>query len=205
MNELISPDHRSSGNGWADQLTAYRQRTRGRSRGLERDASEICVFERPVAVDTSSGAALSPSFSLRDTSNLWTDTSHRWTAAASSGALLRVGTGTATSNVYLKDPGGLLPPWAIAEDARRSTKSMNPSSNTTNAMMTVNGQHGAMVGVVENEPATGCHVVRVPTSEADSDSLVVMICILFRRCTDESSRAFASILSSRLRLLEIHR
>ena len=68
MNELISPDHRSSGNGWADQLTAYRQRTRGRSRGLERDASEICVFELPVAVDTSSGAALSPSFSLRDVS-----------------------------------------------------------------------------------------------------------------------------------------
>ena len=104
------------------------------------------MFERPVAVDTSSGAALSP-----------------------------------------------------------NTKSMNPSSTTTNAMMTVNGQHGAMVGVVEKEPATGCHVVRVPTSEADSDSLVVMICILFRRCTEETSRGFASILSSRLRLLEIRR
>jgi hypothetical protein len=64
MNELISPDHRSSGNGWADQLTAYRQRTRGRIRGLERGAG-VCLIERPVAVDTSSGAALSPTFFAR--------------------------------------------------------------------------------------------------------------------------------------------
>jgi hypothetical protein len=206
MNELFSSDHQSSGNGWADQLTAYRQRAKGPSRGFERDASEICAFERPVAVDSSSGAALSPSFSLRDTSNLLIDTSNRWTAAGNSGELFRVGTGTATFNIYLKGPGGSLPLWAIEEDACRSTKSMDPSSTTTNAMMTVNGQHGATGGVVENEPATRCHVVRVPPSEAGSESLVVMVCNLhlsldesqFGRCADELGRAFAAILSSRL-------
>jgi len=202
MNELFSPDHRSSGNGWADQLAAYRQRARAPSHGLERDASEICAFERPVAVNT----ALSPSFSLRDMSNLLIDTSNRWTAAANSGELVRVGTSTATFNVYLKGPGGSLTLWAMEEDACRFTKSMDPSSTTTNAMMTVNGQHGAAGGVVENEPATGCHVVRVPPSEAGSESLVVIVCNLrlsldesqFRRCADELSRAFAAILSSRL-------
>jgi hypothetical protein len=101
MNELFSPDHRSSGNGWADELTAYLQRARGSSRG----------------------------------------------------------------NLLI---GCSLPLWVIDEDACRSTKSMDPSSTTTNAMMTVNGQHGATGGVVENEPATGCRVVRVPPKLAPS-------------------------------------
>ena len=204
MNELFSPDHQSSANGWADQLTAYLERTRGSSGGRERGASEICAFDRPVAVNRSSWASSPPSSSLRDTSNLLIDTSNRWTKAASSREL--IGTGTATLSIYRKDPGGSLPLWAIEEDACHSTKSMDRSSTTTNVMMTVNGQHGATVGVVESEPATGCHVVRVPPSEAGSESLIVMVCNLHlsldesqvRCCADELSRAFMAILSSRL-------
>jgi hypothetical protein len=120
--------------------------------------------------------------------------------------MLRVGTGTATFNVYRKDPGGSLPLWAIEEDACHSAKSMNRSATTTNAMMTINGHHGATGGVVENESATECHVARVPPSEARSESLIVMVCNLHssldesqvRGCADELSRAFAAILSSRL-------
>jgi|SRR3954452_15606245 hypothetical protein len=183
MNELFSPDHWPSGNGWADQLTAYLQRAKGPSRGLERAASEMCAFER--SVHTSSGAALPPSFSLRDNSNLLLDTSNRWTAAASYGELLRVDTGTATFNVYLKDSDGSLPLGAIKEEACGPTKSMDPS--TTNTEMTVNGQHGATGGVVEGEPATECQVVCAPSSGVGSESLVVIVC-----------RAFVAILSSRL-------
>jgi K+-sensing histidine kinase KdpD len=180
----------------ADQLAASRRHANDLSGGLERATAEINALERRIAVDMSSVAALSRSLSLIDMSD-------RWTAAASYGELFRAGTGIATFTIYLKDPDGYVPVWAVEEDTTRSTKSMEPLPSTTiDAMMTENAGRGAKGAVGESEPGTGCCVVPVPPSDVDSEPLAVIVCDLhpsqdarqFRRRADELSRAFATIL-----------
>jgi K+-sensing histidine kinase KdpD len=180
----------------ADQLAACHRRACDLSGGLERATAEINALERRIAVDMRSVAALSRSFSLIDMSD-------RRAAAVSYGELFRVGTGTATFTVYLKDPDGYVPVWAVEEDTTRSTKSMEPLPSTTiEAMMTENARRGATGDVGESEPGTGCYVVRVPPSDVGSEPLAVIVCDLhpsqdarqFRRRADELSRAFATIL-----------
>jgi hypothetical protein len=180
----------------ADQLAACRRRADDLSGGLERATAEIDALERRIAVDGSSVAALSRSFSKIDMSD-------RRAAAVSFGELFRIGTGTATFSIYLKDPDGYVPVWAIEEDATRSTKSMEPLRSTAiDAMMTENERCGATDEVGDSEPNTGCHVVRVPPSDVGSEPRAVIVCDLhpsqdarqFRRRADELSRAFATIL-----------
>jgi hypothetical protein len=180
----------------ADQLAACRRCANDLSGGLERATAEINALERRIAVDTSSVAALSRSFSLIDMSD-------RRAAAVSYGELFRAGTGTATVTIYLKDPDGYLPVWAIEEDTARSTKSMEPLPSTAiDAIMTENAGRGATADVGESQPGTGCYVVRVPPSDVGCEPLAVIVCNLhrlqdarqFRRRADELSRAFATIL-----------
>jgi hypothetical protein len=96
-----------------------------------------------------------------------------------------------------------VPVWAVEEDTVRSTKSMEPLPSTAiDAMTTENARHGATGDLGENDPGAGCHVVRVPPSDAGSEPLAVIVCQLhpaqdasqFRRRADELSRAFATIL-----------
>lgn len=180
----------------ADELAACRRRANDVSGGLERATAEINALERRIAVDTSSVAALSRSFSLIDMSD-------RRAAAVSYGELFRVGTGTATFTIYLKEPDGYVPVWAVEEHTTRSTRSMEPLPSTTiDAMTTGNPGQGATGDVGESEPGTGCHVVRVPPSDVGSEPLAVIVCDphpsqdakQFRRRADELSRAFATIL-----------
>ena len=180
----------------ADQLAACRRRADDLSGGLERASAEINALERRIAVDMRSVAALSRSFSLIDMSD-------RRAAAVSYGELFRAGTGIATFTIYLKDPDGYVPVWAVEEDTARSTKSMQPLLSTTvDAMTAGNAGHGARGDVGESEPGAGCYVVRVPPSDAGSEPPAVIVCRLhpsqdarqFRRRADEFSRAFATIL-----------
>jgi hypothetical protein len=180
----------------ADQLAACRRRADDLSSGLDRATAEINALERRIAVDMSSVAALSRSFSLIDMSD-------RWAAAVSYGELFRVGTGAATFTVYLKDSDGYVPVWAVEEDTTRSTKSMEPLPSTAfDTMMTENAACEAPGDVGESAPGTRCHVVRVPPSDVGSEPLAVVVCDLhpsqdarqFRRRADDLSRAFATIL-----------
>src|SRR5260370_32844869 len=156
----------------ADQLAACRRRANDLSGGLERASAEINALERRIAVDMSSVAALSRSLSLIDMSD-------RWTAAVSYGELFRAGTGIATFTIYLEDPDGYVPVWAVEEDTAHSTKSMEPlPSATVDAMTAENAGHGATGDVAESEPGAGCYVVRVPPSDAGSEPLAGVVCHL---------------------------
>jgi hypothetical protein len=182
----------------ADQLAACRRRANDLSNGLERAAAEVNALERRIAVDMSSVAALSRSLSLIDMSD-------RSAAAVSYGELFRIGTGTATLAVYLKEANGYVPVWAVEEDAVRSTKSMEAlPSATIEAMMMENAGRAESGDDGESEPGTACHVVCVPPSDAGSEPLAVIVCDLhpsqdarqFRRRAGELSRAFATILQA---------
>ena len=188
--------HISQATELADQLEASRRCASDLSGGLERATAEVNALERRIAVDTSSVAALSRTLSLIDMSD-------RRAAAMSYGELFRVGTGAATFTVYLKDPGGYVPVWAVEEDAFRSTTSMKPLAVAAiEAMLIENAKPRVMAGA--GEPDNRCHVVSVPPSDAGSGPLAVIICDLhlskdidqFRRRSDELSRAFATILSA---------
>jgi hypothetical protein len=180
----------------ADQLAACCRRADDLSGGLEQATAEINALERRIAVDTSSVAALSRSFSLIDMRD-------RRAAAVSFGELFRIATGTATFIIYLKGPDCYVPVWAIEEEITCSTKSMEPLPSTTiDAMMTGKAGCGATGEVGESEPDTGCCVVRVPPSDVGSEPRAVIVCNLdpsqdarqFRRRSDELSRGFATIL-----------
>ena len=188
--------HISQATEVADQLEASRRCASDLSGGLERATAEVNALERRIAIDTSSVAALSRTLSLLDMSD-------RRAAAMSYGELFRVGTGAATFTIYLKDPGGYVPVWAVEEDAFRSTTSMKPLAIAAiEAMLLENAKPRVMDGA--GEPDNRCHVVSVPPSDAGSGPLAVIICDLhlskdidqFRRRSDELSRAFATILSA---------
>lgn len=181
-----------------DQLAACRRRATDLSDGLERATAEINALERRIAVDMSSVAALSRSFSRIDLSN-------RRTAAASYGELFRVGAGATTFTIYLKGRDGYVPVWAIEDNAARSTKSIEPlPPRTIDAMMNENAGCDATGEVGTSGLRAGCHVVRVPPSDVGSKPLAAIVCHLypsqdvkqFRRRADELSRAFATILSA---------
>jgi hypothetical protein len=180
----------------ADELAVCRQRANDLSDGLERATAEISALERRIAIDMSSVAALSRSFSQIDMSG-------RRAAAVSYGELFRVGTGTATFTIYLKDFDGYVPVWAVEDGATRSTKSMELLSSTRiEAIMTENAGHGATGSTGEGETGTGCYVVRVPPSDVGSEPQAVIVCgrdpsqdaRQFRRRADELSRALATLL-----------
>jgi K+-sensing histidine kinase KdpD len=180
----------------ADQLAACRRRANDLSNGLERAAAEINALERRIAIDTGTVAALSRSLSLIDMSD-------RRAAAASYGELFHVGTGAATLTVYLKQPDGYVPVWAVEEDTVRATKSMPLLPSTAiDAMMSGSAVFEVSDDPGETEPAGDRHVVRVPSFGGDSEPLAVFVCYLdrsqdvtrFRRRADELSGALATIL-----------
>jgi hypothetical protein len=180
----------------ADQLAASRRRANDLSSGLERAAAEISQLERRIALDMSTAAALSRSFSLIDMGS-------RWAAARSYGELFRVATGAATFTIYLANRDGFVPAWAIEEDTIRSTKSIEPLSATEiDAMMVEKAGREGTADVDESESVVGRHVVRVPPLDSGSKPLAIVVCDLnpsldtseFLRRADETSRAFATIL-----------
>lgn len=182
----------------ADALAVCRRRANDLSGGLERATAEISALERRIAVDMSSVAALSRSFSLIDMSS-------RRAAAASYGELFRVGTGAATLTIYLKDSDGYVAVWAVEDRAARSTRSMEPLPSTTiEAMTAENAGHGGTGDVGEGETGTRRYVVRVSPSDIGSEPLAVIVCERdpsqdvkqFRRRADELGRALATLLQA---------
>jgi hypothetical protein len=180
----------------ADQLAACRRSASDLCGGLELATAQVNALERRIAVDMSSVAAFSRSLSLIDTSD-------RRAAAVSFGELFRVGTGTATFSIYLKDADGYVPVWAIEEDTTRSPISMEPlSSAAVDDMMIGNTGLGATDEVGVGEPGARRYVVQVPRSDVGSVPLAVIVCDLdpsqdasqFHRRADELSRALATIL-----------
>jgi hypothetical protein len=180
----------------ADQLADCRRSASDLCGGLELATAQVNALERRIAVDMSSAAAFSRSLSLIDLRD-------RRAAAVSFGELFRVGTGTATFSIYLKDAGGYLPVWAIEEDTTRSPISMEPlSSAAVDDMMIGNAGLGATDEVGEGEPRARRYVVHVPRSDVGSEPLAVIVCDLhpsqdarlFHRRADELSRALATIL-----------
>ncbi|HEY6735324.1 MAG TPA: hypothetical protein VI256_16300, partial [Roseiarcus sp.] len=180
----------------ADQIAACRRRANDLSDALERATAEISALERRIALDMSSVAALSRSFSLIDMSD-------RRAAVMSLGELFRVATGTSTFTVYLNDRDGYAPVWAVEEDTPRSTKSMVPLTlSTVESMITGNAARGTTVDIEGSDSGAGCYVVRVPPSDVGSKPLAAIVCELqtsqdarqFRRRADELGRAFATIL-----------
>jgi hypothetical protein len=180
----------------ADQIAACRRRANDLSDALERATAEISALERRIALDMSSVAALSRSFSLIDLSD-------RRAAVMSLGELFRVATGTSTFTVYLNDRDGYAPVWAVEEDTPRSTKSMVPLTlSTIESMMTGNAARATTGDIEGSDSGAGCYVVRVPRSDVGSKPLAAIVCELqtsqdarqFRRRADELSRAFATIL-----------
>ena len=181
--------------GLAEQLAASRRRANDLSGGLERALTEINSLERRIAVDSGSAAALSRSLSQIDMTD-------RRTAATSFGDLFRVATGVVTFTLYLKVGDDYVPVWAIEEDIPRATRSMEPlPSAALEAMMTESAARGA-TDDAEEGGAAGRHVVRVPSSQADSEPLAAIVCELdaalekklFRRRTDELSRTLTTML-----------
>ena len=180
----------------ADQIAACRRRANDLNDALERATAEIIALERRIALDMSSVAALSRSFSLIDMSD-------RRAAVMSLGELFRVATGTSTFTVYLKDRNGYAPVWAVEEDTPRSTKSMVPLTlSTIESMITGNTARGTTGDIEGSDSGAGCYVVRVPPSDVGSKPLAAIVCELqksqdarqFRRRADELGRAFATIL-----------
>jgi hypothetical protein len=180
----------------ADQLAACRRSASDLCGGLELATAQVDALERRIAVDMSSVAALSRSVSLFDLSD-------RRAAAASFGELFRVGTGTATLSIYLKDADGYVPVWAIEEDTARSPISMEPlSSAAVEDMMNGSTGHGATDEAGEGEPGARRRVVPVPPSDVGSVPMAVIVCDLhhsqdasqFHRRAEDLSRSLATLL-----------
>ena len=180
----------------ADQFAVYRRRASDLSDGLERATTEINALERRIAVDMSSVAALSRSLSLIDMSD-------RRTAAMSLGELFRVGAGTGTFTVYLKDRDAYVPVWAVEEDSPRSTKSMKSLPSTTiESMMTESARSRSRDDLRGSENDALYYVVGVPPSDVDSKPLAAIVCHPqpsqdlrpFHRRAEELARMFATIL-----------
>jgi hypothetical protein len=183
----------------AEHLAECRRCASDLADGLERAAAEIASLERRIAIDTSSVAALSRSFSKIDLSD-------RWAAVVSFGELFRVGAGATTFTIYLKSPDGYVPVFAIEGDATLPTKSINALHPTIiDAMTNENTGCGAMSGVESSDPSTARHVVPIPPSDVSTQPLAAIVCQAlrpsqdvrqFRRRADELSRVFATILSA---------
>jgi hypothetical protein len=183
----------------AESLAACRRCASDLADGLDRATVEIAALERRIAVDTSSVAALSRSFSNIDLSN-------RRAAAASFGELFRVGAGATTFAIYLKDSDGYVPAFVVEDDAIRSTKSIESLDPTAiDTVTNENARCGAMAKPGPAHPVTGRHVFLIPPSDVSTEPLAAIVCQRlcpsqderqFRRRTDELSRAFATILSA---------
>lgn len=180
----------------ADQLAAMRRRANDLSGGIERAAIEIYALERRLALETGSAAAFSRSLALIDLSS-------RRSAAQSCGELFRVATGASTMAVYLRDRGGYVPVWAIADDNIRPTGSMQSLSVlAVEAMIIEDESRELRPSASDLEPRLERHVVRVPPSGDAAAQLAVIVCDLdesrdaseFYRRADEIGRAFATIL-----------
>ena len=181
----------------ADNFAVSRRRASDLSDGLERATAEISALERRIAVDMSSVAALSRSLSQIDMSN-------RRAAATSLAELFRVGTGTGTFTVYLKEESRYAPVWAIVEDSPRSTNSMESLAETAIADMLVeSARNGLTDHAGEARFGSGRFVVAVPPSGV---GLAAIVCELqesqdlkqFRRRAEEFGRLFATILYASL-------
>jgi hypothetical protein len=191
----------------ADQLATDRRRGHDLACGLERAIAEINGLERRIGTDMRSVAALSRSLADIDLSD--------WRAAAVSYAeLFRVGTGTPTFTIFLKDADGYVPVCAVEEDVIRSSHGVAPLSLATVAEMTrSNAADRAMDLSAESELDTGRHVVAVGPCGGESAPLAVIVCELhpsqdpkqFRRRADELSRALATMLNACLRQVERER
>jgi hypothetical protein len=180
----------------ADQLAASRRRGSDLSDGVERATAEISALERRIAVDMSSVASFTRSLSQLDMSD-------RRTAAMRFAELFRVGAGSGTFAVYLKDEDGYTPVWAVEEHSPRSTNSMEslPASAVT-AMLIESARNGASDDAGEGTLGAKRLVVAVPPAGVGAEPLAAIVCELkesqdlgqFRRRAEELGRMFATIL-----------
>jgi len=182
----------------ADQLAADCARGHELARGLERSIAEITALERRIATDTSSVAAISRSLADIDLSN-------RRTAAASCAELFRVGTGTSTFAIYLKDFVGYVPVCAVEEDTICSTRALAPLSPATIAeMVSCDTADHAMGDAADSDFCTGRYVVPLAPCGAGPAPLAVIVCELhpsqewrhFRRRAAELGRALGTLLNA---------
>lgn len=182
----------------ADHLAVYRRRANDLSEGLEQATAEIKSLERRIAVDMGSVAALSRSLSQIDMSS-------RRAAAASLAELFRVGTGTSTFTIYLKEDDLYAPICAIVEDGPRPTNAMEPLPAAAIADMLI---ESASIGLADRDGESrsdgGRFAVAVPPSAVGAAALAAIVGELqpaqdlkpFRRRAEELGRMFAAILSA---------
>jgi hypothetical protein len=182
----------------ADQLVADRRRADELACGLERAIAEIGALEGRIATDMQSVAALSRSFADIDLSD-------RRAAAASFAELFRVGTGTSTFTIYLKDAVGYVPVHTVEKGATRSPRPAAPLALATITETTsCDIADHAMGDAVEGELVGARCVVPVGRGGENSEPLAVIVCERrpsqeprqFRRRASELSRAFATILNA---------
>jgi len=183
----------------AGRLATCRQRASGLADGLERALAEIDALERRIAIDVSSVAALSRSFSKIDLSD-------RLAAAASFGELFRVGADTTTFTIYLKSSDRYVPVLAIEDDMPVPTKSFEPLlPMTIDAMMKEDAGCNATGQVRKSEFDLRRKVYLIPPSDVSTESLAAIVCQTqpppqysrqVHRRIEELSRAFAAILSA---------
>jgi hypothetical protein len=179
-----------------DQFAVCRRRATDLSNGLEQAVTEINALERRIALDASSVAAFSRSLSLIDMSD-------RRTAAMSLGELFRVGTGARKFIVYLRDPEGYAPVWAVEEGVPLSTKSLEPLPPTAiKSILTASARPAKTDEVGGARSGAGRYVVAVPSSGFGSEPLAAIVCELqtsqdlkqFYRRAEDLGRLFATIL-----------
>jgi hypothetical protein len=182
----------------ADQLVADRRRADELACGLERAIAEISALERRIATDMQSVAALSRSVADIDLSD-------RRAAVASFAELFRVGTGTSTFTIYLKDAVGYGPVYAVEKGAIRSPHPAASLALATIAEMTSSDiADGAMGDAGDGEFVGARCVVPVERGGVKSELLAVIVCERrpsqeprqFRRRATELSRALATILNA---------
>jgi hypothetical protein len=183
-----------------DDLAVCRRRASDLSDGLERATAEINALERRVAVDMSSVAALSRSLSQIDMSS-------RRAAAISLAELFRVGTGTGSFTVYLKEESVFAPVWAIAEDSPRSTNSIEslPATAIVN-MLAESARNGLTDHIGEGRFGAGRFAVAMPPFNVDVGTAPLAAIVgelresqdlrQFRRRAEELGRLFATILQA---------
>ena len=181
-----------------DQLAAGRGRGHDIARGLERAIAEINALERRIATDTSSIAAFS-----RGLADI--DLSDRRTVAASWAELFRIGTGTSTFTIYLRDSIGYVPVCAVEQDTICSTHGLAPLSPATIAEMASRDTAALVMGdAADGELCSGRYVVPVAPGGPDSSLLAVIVCELHasqewgsvRRRAGELGRALGTLLNA---------
>lgn len=178
----------------AEQFAASRRRAGDLSDGLDQATGEINALERRIALDMTSVAAFARSLSLLDMSD-------RRAAAASFGELFRVGAGTGTMTVYLRDREEYVPIFAVEDNSPCATKTMDSLSSAALQSMLSESARPAIANDIAGADA-GVRRHAFIVRSADAEPLAAIVCELqasqdlrqFNRRADELGRAFATIL-----------